>query len=66
MLTGISEPDKKPLPSVDKTYAQIISEIFGTQEKPTAGDLITFESDKIKEKYRLKIFIMIYYLLKNL
>ena len=64
MLTGISEPDKKPLPSVDKTYAQIISEIFGTQEKPTAGKFYYIQDDKIEET--IKIFIMIYYLLKNL
>ncbi len=49
MLTGISEPDKKPLPSVDKTYAQIISEIFGTQEKPTAGKFYYIQDDKIEE-----------------
>lgn len=56
MLTGISEPDKKPLPSVDKTYAQIISEIFGTQEKPTAGKFYYIQDDKIEETITKDIY----------
>lgn len=56
MLTGISEPDKKPLPSVDKTYAQIITEIFGTQEKPTAGKFYYIQDDKIEETITKDIY----------
>ena len=56
MLTGISEPDKNPLPTVDKTYAQIISEIFGTQEKPTAGKFYYIQDDKIEETITKDIY----------
>lgn len=56
MLTGISEPDKNPLPTVNKTYAQIISEIFGTQEKPTAGKFYYIQDDKIEETITKDIY----------
>lgn len=36
MLTGIDDPDYVPI-TTDKSYAEIISEIFGTPENPTAG-----------------------------
>ena len=66
MLTGISEPDKKPLPSVDKTYAQIITEIFGTQEKPTAGKFYYIQDDKIEETITKDIYNDLLPIEKNL
>lgn len=36
MLTGIDDENYTP-PSVDKNFGEIIKEIFGTPEKPTAG-----------------------------
>ncbi len=66
MLTGISEPDKKPLPTVDKTYAQIITEIFGSQEKPTAGKFYYIKDDKIEETITKDIYNDLLPIEKNL
>lgn len=56
MLTGISDPDKKPFLTVDKTYAQIIEEIFGTPKKPTAGKFYYIQDDKIEETITKDIY----------
>ncbi len=66
MLTGISEPDRNPLPTVNKTYAQIISEIFGTQEKPTAGKFYYIQDDKIEETITKNIYNDLLPIEKNL
>lgn len=56
MLTGISDPDKKPFLTADKTYAQIIEEIFGTPKKPTAGKFYYIQDDKIEETITKDIY----------
>lgn len=56
MLTGISDPDKKPFLTFDKTYAQIIEEIFGTPKKPTAGKFYYIQDDKIEETITKDIY----------
>ena len=66
MLTGISEPDKNPLPTVNKTYAQIISEIFGTQAKPTAGKFYYIQDNKIEETITKDIYNDLLPIEKNL
>ena len=66
MLTGISEPDKNPLPTVNKTYAQIIKEIFGTQEKPTTGKFYYIQDDKIEETITKDIYNDLLPIEKNL
>ena len=37
MLTGVANGDERPNPAIDKTNAQFIAEVFGSQEEPTAG-----------------------------
>ena len=49
MLTGISNPDDNPMPSVDKTYAQIIEEVFGTETNPTAGKFYYIQDSEIEQ-----------------
>ena len=66
MLTGISEPDKKPIPTVNKTYSQIIAEIFGTQERPTAGKFYYVQDDKIEETITKDIYNDLLPIEKNL
>lgn len=47
MLTGIDAPDYVPI-TTDKSYAEIISEIFGTPEKPTAGHFYYVTDDQVE------------------
>lgn len=48
MLTGIDNETFQPAPSVtDKTNLQIITEVFGTPEKPTAGNFYYITDDEI-------------------
>ena len=48
MLTGISNPDSNPGVN-PKTYAQIIEEIFGTEENPTAGKFYYIDDSEIEQ-----------------
>ena len=56
MLTGISEPDKKPLPSVDKTYAQIISEDLALKKNQLLENSYYIQDDKIEETITKDIY----------
>lgn len=47
MLTGIDTADSVPA-GVTKTYGQIITEIFGTEQNPTAGHFYYITDDKIE------------------
>lgn len=49
MLTGIDNPDEKPMPGIEKTYAQIIQEVFGTEESPTAGKFYYIQDSEIEQ-----------------
>ena len=48
MLTGIDDENYVPA-GVEKNLGQIIKEIFGTQETPTAGNFYYISDDKIEE-----------------
>lgn len=54
MLTGIENEDFVPIG--DKTYGQIIEEIFGTQDAPTAGKFYYITDDKITETISNSIY----------
>ena len=47
MLTGIA--DENFVPIGDKSYGEIISEVFGSQESPTAGNFYYITDDMIEE-----------------
>lgn len=47
MLTGIDDPDYVPI-TTDKSYAEIISEIFGTPENPTSGHFYYVTDDQVE------------------
>lgn len=47
MLTGIT--DENFVPIGDKSYGEIISEVFGSQESPTAGNFYYVTDDMIEE-----------------
>ena len=47
MLTGIA--DENFVPIGDKSYGEIISEVFGSQESPTAGNFYYVTDDMIEE-----------------
>lgn len=49
MLTGISDPDVKPTDTSFGTYQEIINEIFGTAENPTAGKFYYIQDSEIEE-----------------
>ena len=50
MLTGISNPDATPgTRQDDKTYANIIEEVFGTETTPTAGTFYIFRIVKLSK-----------------
>lgn len=49
MLTGIDTPDEEPIEDLGKTYAEVIEEIFGTAEKPTAGAFYYIQDDEIEK-----------------
>lgn len=48
MLTGITEEDAQPIPD-GKTYGEIIEEIFGTEETPTAGKFYYVQDSEIEQ-----------------
>lgn len=60
LLTGIANEDSLATRSApnesDKTYKQIIEEIFGTSEKPTAGKFYYVTDDKIEETIANEIY----------
>lgn len=47
MLTGIDAPDYVPI-TTDKSYAEIISEIFGSPENPTSGHFYYVTDDQVE------------------
>lgn len=47
MLTGINNEDEVPFGST-KTYGQIITEIFGTEENPTVGNFYYVTDDQVE------------------
>lgn len=50
MLTGISDPDSTPgTRDDDKTYGDIIEEVFGTEENPTAGKFYYIQDNEIEQ-----------------
>ncbi len=50
MLTGISNPDSTPgTRDDDKTYAEIIEEVFGTEENPTVGKFYYVQDSEIEQ-----------------
>ena len=49
MLTGISEPDATPGIRDDKTYGDIIEEVFGTEENPTVGKFYYIQDSEIEQ-----------------
>ena len=57
MLTGISNEDDIPATLEDKTYGQIIEEIFGTEENPTIGNFYYVSDDEIIETVTNDIYL---------
>lgn len=55
MLTGIDNEDYIPGTS-KKSYGQIISEIFGTQEKPTVGKFYYVTDDEVEKTITTDIY----------
>lgn len=55
MLTGINNEDYVPA-GVTKTFGQIISEIFGTEENPVAGKFYYITDDKIQSTLTEEIY----------
>lgn len=50
MLTGISNPDATPgTRQDDKTYADIIEEVFGTETSPTVGKFYYIQDSEIEQ-----------------
>lgn len=47
MLTGINDEDYTP-PTTSKNFGQIINEIFGTPDKPTAGTFFYVTDDEVE------------------
>lgn len=56
MLTGITDGENKPTPTLPKTYNQIIQEIFGTEESPTIGKFYYIQDDKIEDTIKNNIY----------
>lgn len=55
MLTGISNEDEVPFGNT-KTYGQIITEIFGTEESPTVGNFYYVTDDQAEETITTDIY----------
>lgn len=55
MLTGIDSEDSVPA-GVTKTYGQIITEIFGTNQNPTVGNFYYITDDKIETTITTDIY----------
>ncbi len=48
MLTGIEDEDYTPI-NIEKTFGEIINEIFGTEENPTTGNFYYVTDDEVEE-----------------
>ena len=48
MLTGIDDEDYTPI-NIEKTFGEIINEIFGTEENPTTGNFYYVTDDEVEE-----------------
>lgn len=55
MLTGIDNPDSTPGTN-DKTFAEIIEEIFGTETAPTAGKFYYVQDNEIEQTITQDIY----------
>lgn len=57
MLTGITETDDVPATRPDdKTYGEIIEEIFGTEETPTAGKFYYVQDSEVEQTITNNIY----------
>ena len=57
MLTGISNSDQVPVTRTDsKTYGNIIEEIFGTKDNPTAGKFYNIQDSEIEKTITQDIY----------
>ena len=48
MLTGIEDENYTPI-NIEKTFGEIINEIFGTEENPTTGNFYYVTDDEVEE-----------------
>ena len=48
MLTGIDDEDYTPI-NIEKTFGEIINEIFGTEKNPTTGNFYYVTDDEVEE-----------------
>ena len=48
MLTGIDDEDYTPI-NIEKTFGEIINEIFGKEENPTTGNFYYVTDDEVEE-----------------
>ena len=48
MLTGIEDEDYTPI-NIEKTFGEIINEIFGTEKNPTTGNFYYVTDDEVEE-----------------
>ena len=55
MLTGINNEDEVPS-GTSKTYGQIITEIFGTENSPTVGNFYYVTDDQVEETITTDIY----------
>ena len=55
MLSGISTPDYIPN-TANKTFAQMIEEVFGTEDSPTAGKFYYVQDDEIEQTITQDIY----------
>ncbi len=55
MLTGIDNPESTP-GIIDKTYSEIIKEIFGTETAPTAGKFYYIQDNEIEQTITQNIY----------
>ena len=49
MLTGIDNEDDPTPTNPDKTYGEVLTEIFGTEETPTTGDFYYVTDDEVEQ-----------------
>ena len=56
MLTGIDNASATTPTNPDKTYGQIIEEIFGTEETPTVGDFYYVTDDEVEQTITQDIY----------
>lgn len=56
MLTGINNESDSTPTNPDKTYGQIIEEIFGTEETPTVGDFYYVTDNEVEQTITQDIY----------